>query len=394
MPERVEAIVKPALLIWARESIGLSPSAAARKAQVKPELLQAWEQGGKRPSIIQLRKLAGIYKRPLAVFYLAEPPTTFDALHDYRRLPGQVAGVQSPELRLEIRRAQHRRLLAFDLHEELQEEPIAFNAAATLSDEPATLGSRVREFLGITYDEQIEWQTDYEALNRWRSAFEEKGVLVFQATDVEPDEMGGFSIADTPLPAVVMNIKDSPRRRIFTMLHEFVHLMLRRSGLCDLQEEQERPPEEQRVEVFCNRISGEAIVPQDYLLREDVVRARGRLTEWPDQEIDFLARRYRASRETTLRRLLICGKTTEPFYRRKRQEWLDEYQDSVEQRAGGFAPPFQVALSTAGPLFTKLVLEGYGRQKITSSDVAEYLRIRLKHLSKLERALAGSGRAI
>ncbi|MCH8055736.1 MAG: helix-turn-helix transcriptional regulator, partial [Deltaproteobacteria bacterium] len=120
MRKRVEAIIKPELLSWARESGGFTVEAAAEKAHVKPEKLLTWERGEQRPTIIQLRNLANVYKRPLAVFYLPEPPKTFDAMHDFRRLPGEAAERKSPELRLEIRRSQQRRELALDLYEDLE----------------------------------------------------------------------------------------------------------------------------------------------------------------------------------------------------------------------------------------------------------------------------------
>ena len=97
---------------------------------------------------------------------------------------------------------------------------------ARLSDDPEVLAERTREALGLTLRQQKEWQTAYDALNGWRAVLEEQGVLVFQATEVEVSEMRGFSLGDETLPAVVVNIKDHPHGRVFTLLHEFVHLML------------------------------------------------------------------------------------------------------------------------------------------------------------------------
>jgi transcriptional regulator with XRE-family HTH domain len=107
MATSVKALVKPELLVWARTSAHLRVEEAAHKAQVKEEQLAAWERGEGQPSIPQLRKLGRVYKRPLAVFYLPKPPTTFQALHDFRRLPEGAAGEQSPELAYEIRRARY-----------------------------------------------------------------------------------------------------------------------------------------------------------------------------------------------------------------------------------------------------------------------------------------------
>src|SRR5882762_1426584 len=109
----VEALVKPELLVWARKDAG-APEDAAKRAGVAPERLGAWERCEARPSIAQLRRLGALYKRPLGVFFLPKPPKDFAALKDFRRLPGEVAGVLLPALKFAIRRARERRALALE----------------------------------------------------------------------------------------------------------------------------------------------------------------------------------------------------------------------------------------------------------------------------------------
>jgi Zn-dependent peptidase ImmA (M78 family)/transcriptional regulator with XRE-family HTH domain len=395
MPTLIRALVKPELLIWARESARLSVEQAAQKAQVKPaSRLAAWERGESQPTIGQLRKLGRVYKRPLAVFYLSKAPKTFQAMQDFRRLPEGMAGAQSPELAFEVRRARYRREIALDLHEELFGAPPAFTATASLDEDPEAVGVRMRQLLGIGRDEPTTWRSSYEALNRWRSALEQLGVLVFQASDVEVAEVRGFSISQTPLPVVVVNLKDVPLARVFTMLHEATHLMLREGGLCDLDEEQASPAH-RRMEVFCNRVAGAALIPKDWLLEEEAVRKQ-KGVEWPDEVIATLAHRYRASREVVIRRLLILGRTTEAFYRKKREELQAEFEAQREEALRkkalglarkGFVTPDRMAVSTAGPFFVRLVLSSYHQEKITSNDLSSFLEVRLKHVPKIERAV-------
>jgi len=88
MGRSIPALVKPALLAWARERSGLHLEKVSARAKISPTLLRAWEDGTEQPSIAQVRKLGEIYKRPLAVFFLQEPPKDFDAQREFRRLPG------------------------------------------------------------------------------------------------------------------------------------------------------------------------------------------------------------------------------------------------------------------------------------------------------------------
>jgi transcriptional regulator with XRE-family HTH domain len=77
MARRVPALVKPELLVWARESAGISSVAlAAELAGIDATVLGEWERGHGVPSIAELRKLGEVYKRPIAVFFLPKPPVT------------------------------------------------------------------------------------------------------------------------------------------------------------------------------------------------------------------------------------------------------------------------------------------------------------------------------
>jgi len=81
--------------------------------------------------------------------------------------------------------------------------------------------------------------------------------------------------------------------------------------------------------------------------------------------------------------------TTQEFYERKRRAFLEQYQKQQRDQ-GGFAPPHVVAIFSAGPMFTSLVIENFNREKITASDVSDYLQIRVKHLRELQSEFAWS----
>ncbi|NTU65254.1 MAG: hypothetical protein HGB05_18105, partial [Chloroflexi bacterium] len=89
---------------------------AAAKLDVEVERLEQWEQGTDLPSIAQLRKVGETYKRPLAVFFLSEPPQGFDPQREFRRLAGVTPQTESPELRLSLRVALFRREVARELY--------------------------------------------------------------------------------------------------------------------------------------------------------------------------------------------------------------------------------------------------------------------------------------
>lgn len=394
MTRNVEALVNPELLIWARRCSGLSIQEASKKIPVKPDRLESWERGQLRPTINQLRKLSNVYKRPIAVFYLSESPADFSPIRDFRRLPGKIPNPESPQLLLEIRRARDRRDVALELYQELEGKLPGFLPRANPAEEPEDLANRLRSLLRVEVEDQINLTNDYEAFNLWRNALENAGVLVFQAVGIETTEMRGFSISDTPLPAVVVNIKDSTKGRIFTMLHEFVHITLQEGGLCDLKEETQSPPAEQRAEVYCNHVAGAILLPKNLLLQEGFVREKSQATEWSDEEIARLAGKYRISRHALLRRLLMLNRITKDFYQRKQLELEREYEQFKQRQQEGFAPPYRMVISSVGPMFIKLVLNSYYQEKITASDLSDFLNVKLKHMKRIEHEIMGRSKRI
>ncbi len=388
----VKAIIKAELLVWAREESGLGLEEAARKIGIPSERLADWETGAQKPTIAQLRKVSEVYKRPLAVFYLPEVPRRFRVMQDFRRLPGEVAGMYSPKFRLEMRNAEQRRDLAVELYQEVGEEPPRFTLQANLGDDPEDVGFAIRRALQIAVAQQQSWREARIAFNAWRQHIEAVGVLVFQAVDIPLTEMRGFSIAADVLPVVAANRKDSYAGRAFSLLHELTHLMLHSSGICDLDEEAYRPPEEQRIEVFCNRVAGAALLPRDLLLHDSIVAGApaGRI-DWGDESLEVLARRFAVSREVVLRRLLIAGRTTEAFYAATRQRFLAEYrarEERARQAEGEFRRnmPYET-VGHFGPTFVRLVLNTYYQRRITLNDVSAYLGVSLKHIPGVERVV-------
>lgn len=382
MAEQIEALVKPELLIWARESAGLSLEDSARKSQVKPFRLKEWEEGASRPSISQLRKLAHTYKRPLGVFFLDEAPAQPPMPVDFRRPDPTRVAPWSPELRLLVRRIGLKRRAALELIQDLGEKPVEVSESARLTEDPEKVALRIREFLASSTAPPPG--DAREQFNFWRSALEKAGVLVFQAEKIDPSEMRGFSLVERPLPAAVVNIKEAFTSRNFSLFHETAHILLRSGGLCDFEEETTSRASRE-IEVFCNHVAGAALVPASTLLRRSEA-PRQHVPSVPDHVLLSLGKHFGASPETIFRRLVVLGKVPLHAY----LKWRDESRKKharPQKKKGGFAPPPIMALATNGPLFTGLVLDAYAEEQIGAGDVLEFLGVRTKQLAQIQKSL-------
>src|SRR6185312_3780529 len=269
----IKALVKPALLRWARDRAKTQPEAAAKAAHVTVERLLAWEsdKDNDTPTLGQLRNLAAAYHFPLAVFYLPEPPMDFAPLRDFRHLPDFDEAPISANLALHIRSAYDRRELALELFQDLTGEPRRFPLRANLDADPEKVGLAIREFLNIDVEGQRRAARQGRTFDYWRRRLEENEVLVFVISgphySVKLREMRGFAIATSKLPVVVVNGKDySQGGKAFTLIHELCHVLLGESAISNgAGDDPTLKPADRRTERFCDAVAAATLIPQAML---------------------------------------------------------------------------------------------------------------------------------
>jgi Zn-dependent peptidase ImmA (M78 family)/transcriptional regulator with XRE-family HTH domain len=393
VPARVYAYINPKVLEWARVTAGYSLDEAAEKLGLLRERLARAESGtDEKLTVPKLREAANLYKRPLAAFFLPEPPKADEPLHDFRRAGDPVRPATSPALRLEMRQAEGRREEALELAHELGRPVRPFTSEAARSENPEDVGARVRRTLGVTESLQLAWKTPSRALKAWKSAVEGRDVLVFETSSVPLSEMRGFSFFDRKFPLIVLNGKDAEAGRIFTLLHEFAHLLLNQKSLCDPSHDFSGRDQDSRIEAFCNQVAGAAAVPLDLLLK--CADSSIGPNNWTHEELSRIGRRLSISKEVALRRLVTAKRATLTHYQRMRQEFLAEYQQIELEKKGRkdkpvIVPRERLIARNLGRSFIELVFDAYGSDKISARELSESLGVKLNHLSKLEAEVFG-----
>ena len=376
------------LLVWARETAGYSVEDAAAQFGLKPERLDAIEHGNSPPSFAQIKKAADVYKRPLAVFFLPQPPERQTAVHDFRLQPGVSQRPYAPRLNAEIRQARLRREDALELAREIEQVIPTFQHRTSMAESPEAVAARVRHFLGITLEQQFAVRRSEDALKAWKSAVEAQSVLVFETSRIPQEEMLGVLLPADVFPIVILNGGDAHARRTFTLLHELTHLLLRQGGVCDMAPIEDGTPDA-RIETFCNAVAGNVLVPADALLG---ALPRQGVNTWTMDELDALARQFSVSKYVVIRRLLTVGRTTKAHYRAISAK-LDEAQKYARAKARGESaggpPPSVMAVRNLGRPFVRLVLDAYAQDRIALATASDYLGVKIKHLRRIESLVFG-----
>jgi Zn-dependent peptidase ImmA (M78 family) len=368
---------------------------AAKVAGVPIERLQAWESGQQKPPLGKLQALAGKYQRPLAVMFLPEPPLDFQALRDFRRVDPD-ATVMPPRVALEIRVAQERRELFVDMIREAGDELPVFALGAEVNENVEVVADRVRTYFGVAHRDQTQWARRRMVFEGWRAQIEAKGVLIFvmggpHAPAVR--EVRGFAIPARHFPVAAVNGRDKTNGRVFSLLHELVHLALGQAVVeNDISTYRRLPAAHRATERFCNAVAAAILMPKAAMTEIAAKLGKGPDAEWTDAEINDAADRLGASREAVVLRAVGLGYAGRRFYAAKRPRFEEEYS-RLDEPSGESIPvaPYKTMVNRYGRPFARAVFEAYRDRRITMNDAAAFLEVKAKRIDYVARqAMAGA----
>lgn len=356
------------ILVWARERRGYDLETAAAKLRLSVDRLTALESGKEMPTEPKLRDLADEYRVSPAVFFLREVPEQgFVAPTDFRRLSAGGERTFSPKLREEVDRVRSQVLYLHELAGlgVIDARSVDFKLSTTEPTEAAA--KRIRGWLSVTSLHIPSRRDAKKLLSEWIAVIEARGVLVSQVSGIPISEMRGFCLPDPDFPMIVLNGGDYEAPRLFTLVHELVHLLLGEDSICD------DPVSFNSHEIFCNAVAAAVLIPRFELLGVPVVTMASRDYPWTLDELAGLAARFGVSREAVLRRLVSLGKASESRYRDIRTELETIYANRPKREQSGAGPRDALIIRNLGATYVRSVLEARNQGLITDSSVADFI---------------------
>jgi len=368
--------VNPNILTWARNSSGYTLREVAKKLNISYNTLRVTENGVMRLTVKQLRKLAKFYKRPLPIFYLKNTPKDIE-LPDFRsRSIDEEIGVVAGKIRLIIREILEKKKIAEDLYEKLNiSYPYDFIGLFSESDSIENAAKEIRNLLNIkTKDLRI--LKDNEVLKYWIKKIEALGILVFQYQEIDPIIMRGFVFAKIPFPTLAVNQRDSFYARVFTLVHELIHIILDKSGIIDpyysLSEKRDK------TEIFCNSVASEVLVPThefNEMATEELVN-KSVLKNF----LDEASKIWKVSWSVILIHLKELKRISNKLY----TEMLMELKSKKQKKSGG-GDYYRLFFSRNSENFLNLVFTGLYSKKVTYYEAMKFLNVSYKTLENVER---------
>lgn len=339
------------ILVWTREAAGFSLDEAAAKLTLSSsakssaaEKLAALESGEKAPTRNQLNDMARVYRRPLLTFYMAEPPRKAGRGHDFRQSPDARTRRENAMLDTLLRDVQVRQEMVRELLEDEDEAaPLPFVGSIAMRQGVTHAVGALSAML--SFNPLAPRKGPPETLfKRLREAAEDAGVFVLVLGDlgshhysIPASVFRGFAIADPVAPFVVINSKDARAARVFTLVHELVHILLGQTGVSGTVSTAAPATEDARIERFCNDVAGEFLLPNE-AYRRGVAAFSANDLEAARFAVEQIATRWSVSEPMVAYRLNREGDLSAGAYETLRSEFYARWQANLKrerERDGG-----------------------------------------------------------
>lgn len=376
-----EVSINPEIIKWVRESGGWDIDDIAKKLKTSKENYKKIEDGIKFPTFKQLDTLANYFKRPVAIFFLQKPPEELSLASSFRILP-KTEQEFSKELRLAIRKTRYYQSIANSLWKDLGMDTGPAIIKRNLNDNPSKIAKEERKEIGISEEEQYKWRNSYIAFNFWRGSIESKNILVFQFKFPIKDARG-YSLMDKEPPAIVINSIDNILARIFTLFHEYAHILL---GITEIYSGEEMNLNKE-VENWCDKFASEILLPKESLKRDRDFQTYTKTGKLSIEILENLSRKFKVSKQAVLTRIRTLDLIGYGEYNEYKKKLKEQYIE-ISKKGHFFISPSQKCLQEKGRRFVSSVLHAKEQKVITVADTIEYLSIKLRHLGKIQEAIA------
>ena len=202
-------------------------------SKVTQRLLQ-WYSGEKTPTFNQIEETSKATGIPLGYFFLATPPIESLPLLDYRTVDS-----------LELERPSRNLIDTIHNMEQVQDwtkdqlisegaEPLDFVSSMSENTAASEFVAYIRSILGLTIDWFAYSKSADESFKLIRNKISDAGVIVMMNgivgnnthRSLAIDEFRAFAVVDKYAPLIFINSNDSTSGKLFSLLHEFVHILM------------------------------------------------------------------------------------------------------------------------------------------------------------------------
>jgi len=265
-----------------------------------------WLEGRKKPTLRQVEKFAKSLNIPLGYLFLSAAPREV-IFTPYFRTKGEKIEL-SPETKEVIATLEQWQSWLREYLIHLGKDPLDYVGILDKGTTPAKLAKVAAAILELEPGWTLKFRTVGDALNKFKNTLEGKRIAVSSSgivgtntrRRIDVNELRGLVLIDQFAPFMFVNSGDAKSAQVFTLAHEFMHILVGQSASFDLSDLE---PNKDPVELLCNKAAAEFLVPREIFVQ----KFKKYYVDGLENRIGELARQFKVSRIVILRRTLELG---------------------------------------------------------------------------------------
>lgn len=266
MSKKCNVIISHSILDWVISHVQME----ALTDQIA-NYLKDWYAGEKQPTFNQVETVSKATGIPFGYFFLSDPPIEDLSLIEYRTVDSLELENPSRNLIDTIHDMSLRQDWMRNHLVSQGESPLNY-VGKFKNNSAKNLTGEVRTILNLSEDWFLDSKNTSQSFNRIRRAISDAGTMVMMNGVVgsnthrplSVDEFRAFTLVDEYSPLIFVNNSDSINGKLFSLLHEFSHVLIGENSL--FNEQYNNDTKVNNLETTCNAVAAEVLAPQEYFI--------------------------------------------------------------------------------------------------------------------------------
>jgi Zn-dependent peptidase ImmA (M78 family) len=232
-----------------------------------------WKNAEAIPTYSQIEALSKKIHIPLGYFFLKNPPAEQISLLEFRTINSTVQKTLSRDLIDIYYQMEAVQEWMRDYLIDLGQETLYFVGSCKNEKNPEKIAASIRNTTGLSMDWYSRSKDANASFGMLRNYFEKAGILVLKNGVVGQnnhrplniEEFRAFTIIDNYAPLVFVNNNDSDNAKLFSLVHEIVHVWIGRNSFYN---DRFNLSFINPLETLCNATAAELLVPNQIFMQE------------------------------------------------------------------------------------------------------------------------------
>lgn len=358
-------------------------------------LLKAWRTGEKVPTFKQIERVSKKLQVPFGYFFLQEPPKESFPMLEFRTINSDDFSYEPSENLIEtVDNMVSIQDWMRDYVKELGIEPKEYVASCNENQDMMSIVKRMRSDLNLSENWMESQSSARDAFNFLRKKYQNIGILVMMNGIVGNNthrkldirEFRAFTLIDKYVPLIFINSTDSWNGRLFSLLHEAVHIWLGVNSIYNKTIDSKQPVK--KIEITCNFVASELLVPQK-LFSERWKNINGDY----QSKIEKLARDFSCSTVVVARKALNNNFITKNLYNKIVVEAIKMYNETEDKRSSSGGSYYTTIASRLDNQFIQALASSAQSGRTQYTDAYRLTHTNRDTFNKLYQRIRHKGRA-